>query len=58
MRKKVTTAKQRVQKRAKQETIVNMIEDPDFSLYFDESEEAHTIKPVLGYVPTSRDNWN
>ena len=58
MKKRVTTAKQRIQKRTKQETIIHMIEDPEFSLYYDEPEEAHTVKPVLGYIPRNNGNWD
>ena len=37
--------------------IEDMMLDPDFSLYSDEVEEAHTIKQVIGFVPRAQDNW-
>lgn len=60
MRKKPVTAKQKATKKIIPTTYdhlsITML-DPDFSLYSEETEEAHTIKAVIGKMPTHQDNW-
>jgi hypothetical protein len=38
-------------------SLADTMEDPEFSLYSDDTEEAHTVKAVTGRMPTYQDNW-
>ena len=61
MRKEPTTTKQKIVHNKYAESLMHLadtMEDPDFSLYSNDTEEAHTIKPVTGRMPTYQDNWN
>jgi hypothetical protein len=60
MKKQPTTSKLKAKQKdfmKDLKSIADTIEDPDFSMYSDDTEEAHTIKPVTGRIPTYQDNW-